>query len=123
MDLKLQHVVVRTTDINNAREFYLNKLGLEVLENAENFFAAKAGGVRLSFFGGYEKQEITEDAKTGFSLILRTGNLEETIKNARENGIKINGEVINIPGFHKFLEIEDPDGNILFFAEYEKEPV
>ncbi|MFI5211390.1 MAG: VOC family protein [Ignavibacteria bacterium] len=123
MDLKLQHVVIRTTDIKNAKDFYVNKLGLVMLEEAENFFAAKAGGIRLSFFGGYERQEITEDAKTGVSLILRTKNLDEAMKTARDKGIPVNGEIINIPGFHKFLEIEDPDGNILFLAEYEKDPV
>lgn len=42
MDLKLQHVVIRTTDIKNAKDFYVNKLGLVMLEEAENFFAAKA---------------------------------------------------------------------------------
>jgi len=47
---------------------------LEVLEDAQNFFAAKAGNVRFSFFKGYEKQEIGEDAKTGFSIIFRTDN-------------------------------------------------
>jgi catechol 2,3-dioxygenase-like lactoylglutathione lyase family enzyme len=123
MDLKLQHVVIRTTDIKTAKDFYVNKLGLVMLEEAENFFAAIAGGVRLSFFGGYERQEITEDAKTGVSLILRTKSLDEATKTARDKGIPVNGDVIDISGFHKFLEIEDPDGNILFLAEYEKEPV
>ena len=110
MDLKCQHLVIRTTDVNKAREFYVEKLGLEVIEDAKNFFAAKAGGVRLSFFEGYEKQETGEDAKTGISIILK-------------KGVKVNGDIIDIPNFHRFLEIEDPDGNILFLGQYYVEPV
>ena len=60
MNLKLQHAVIRVTSITRAKEFYIQKLGMEVLEETKNFFAAKAGGVRLSFFEGYEKAEKGE---------------------------------------------------------------
>ena len=123
MELKLQHAVVRITSIDAAREFYLNKLGLELLEDSGNFFAAKAGGVRLSFFAGYDKPEATEDPKTGVSLIFRVDNLENAVKELDSKGIKPFGDVIDIPNFHKFLEYEDPDGNVFFLAEYHKEPV
>lgn len=123
MDIKLQHAVIRVTSIEDAKEFYVNKLGLELMDDAGNFFAAKAGGVRLSFFEGYEKQEISEDAKTGVSLIFRVDNLESASTELEGKGIKAFGNVIDIPNFHKFLEYEDPDGNILFLAEYKVEPV
>lgn len=122
MNLKIQHAVIRVTDITMAKEFYLQKLGMEVLEEVNNFFAAKAGTVRLSFFEGYEKAETGEDVKTGISLIFRVDSLDDAIAEARSNGIKLNGEIIDIPNFHKFQEFEDPDGNIFFFAEYHVEP-
>ena len=123
MKLGCQHIVVRTSDISNAKDFYINKLGLEVLEDAQNFFAAKAGNVRLSFFEGYDKHETGEDAKTGFSVIFRTDNLDKAKEDVIEKGIKINGDIIDIPNFHRFLELEDPDGNIVFLGEYYVEPV
>jgi len=123
MKLGCQHIVVRTTNISIAKDFYVNKLGLEILEEAQNFFAAKAGNVRLSFFEGYEKQETGEDAKTGFSIIFRTDDLDKAKEEAIAKGIKINGDIIDIPNFHKFLEIEDPDGNIIFLGQYYIEPV
>ena len=123
MELKLQHAVVRVTSIENAKDFYLNKIGLELLEESGSFFAAKAGNVRLSFFGGYEKPEALGDPKTGVSLIFRTDNLENAAKELEAKGIKPFGEVIDIPNFHKFLEYEDPDGNVFFLAEYKVEPV
>lgn len=123
MELKLQHAVIRVVSIEAAKDFYINKLGLELLEDSGNFFAAKAGGVRLSFFAGYDKPEASEDPKTGVSLIFRVDNLENTVKELESKGIKPFGDIIDIPNFHKFLEYEDPDGNVFFLAEYKVEPV
>jgi len=122
MDLRCQHAVVRTVKIIDAKEFYISKLGLEVLEETPNFFAAKAGSMRLSFFEGYERLNGNEP-KTGVSLILRVDNLTEAIAEISKKGVKIKGDIIDIPKFHKFQEIEDPDGNILYLAEYHVEPV
>jgi predicted enzyme related to lactoylglutathione lyase len=123
MKLGCQHIVVRTTNIQNVKEFYVTKLGLEVLEEAPNFFAAKAGNVRLSFFEGYDKQETGEDAKTGFSIIFRTDDLDKAKTEAEAKGIKFAGDIIDIPNFHRFLELEDPDGNIIYLGQYYVEPV
>ncbi|MBZ0204293.1 MAG: VOC family protein [Ignavibacteria bacterium] len=123
MELKLQHAVVREASIAEAKDFYLKKLGLEVLEEAPNFFAAKSGSVRLSFFEGYEKTDNSVDVKTGVSLIFRDGNLDDARKEFESKGIAFSGEVIDIPDFHKFLEFEDPSGNVLSLAEYHVDPV
>jgi predicted enzyme related to lactoylglutathione lyase len=123
MNLRCQHAVVRVTSITKAKEFYTDKLSLKILEETPNFFAAKAGEVRLSFFEGYEKLDNGEEPKTGVSLILRVDNLNEAISEILKKGVKIKGDIIDIPKFHKFQEIEDPDGNILYLAEYHVEPV
>ena len=90
-------------------------------EDSGNFFAAKAGNVRLSFFAGYEKPVASEDPQTGVSLIFRTEDLSASAIELEAKGVKPLGEVIDIPNFHKFLEYEDPDGNKLFLAEYNSE--
>ena len=123
MELKLQHTVVRVSDINIAKDFYINKLGLIMIEDSGNFFAAKAGSVRLSFFAGYEKAAVSDEPKTGISLIFRVQNLDNASTELKDKGILPFGEVIDIPNFHKFLEYEDPDGNVFFLAEYKVEPV
>lgn len=123
MELKLQHAVVRVASITEAKDFYLKKLGLEVLEEAPNFFAARSGNVRLSFFEGYEKTDNSVDVKTGVSLIFRVMNLNDARKELESKGITFIGDVFDIPNFHKFLEFEDPSGNVLFIAEYHVEPV
>ncbi len=123
MELNCQHAVIRVTDVATAKDFYTNKLGLKLIEEAGNFFAAKAGGVRLSVFGGCEKAESSEDVKTGVSLIFRTEDLNAFAGELRSKGILPYGEVIEIPNFHKFIEYEDPDGNVFFLAQYYVEPV
>jgi predicted enzyme related to lactoylglutathione lyase len=123
MELKCQHAVIRVSDVIIAKDFYIGKLGLKLIEEANNFFAAAAGGVRISVFGGCEKTEPSEEAKTGVSLIFRTEDLGKFAEELAEKGVKHVGEVIDIPDFHKFMEFEDPDGNVFFLAQYYKEPV
>lgn len=123
MELKCQHAVIRVTDVNAAKDFYINKLGLKLLEEAGNFFAASAGGVRISVFGGCEKSEVSDEAKTGVSLIFRTADLESYAKELAGKGVNHIGDIIDIPNFHKFMEYEDPDGNVFFLAQYYVEPV
>jgi catechol 2,3-dioxygenase-like lactoylglutathione lyase family enzyme len=123
MNLRCQHAVIRVRDIKISKEFYIDTLGLELIEEMGNFFAARAGGVRLSFFGGYEKPDNPEDIKTGVSLILRVDNLDTAKNELSAKNIEPLGDVIDIPNFHKFLEYEDSDGNVFFLAEYHVEPV
>jgi catechol 2,3-dioxygenase-like lactoylglutathione lyase family enzyme len=123
MELNCQHAVIRVTDVAAAKDFYVNKLGLKLIEEAGNFFAAKAGGVRLSVFGGCEKTEPSEEAKTGVSLIFRTDNLDAFAKELASKGVNHFGDIVDIPNFHKFMEYEDPDGNVFFLAQYYVEPI
>lgn len=123
MNLKLQHSVIRVSDVNAAKEFYIKKLGLELLEDSGNFLAAKSGNIRLSFFGGFQKPDNPEDVRTGVSLIFRVENLENAKNELAAKGVNPLGDVIDIPNFHKFLEYEDPDGTVFFLAEYYAEPV
>lgn len=43
MELKLQHTVIRVSSVEKAREFYINKLGLEIKEDPDGnvFFIAE----------------------------------------------------------------------------------
>ncbi len=123
MELKCQHAVIRVSDVTAAKDFYVNKLGFRLLEEAGNFFAVAAGGIRLSVFGGCERTEPSEEAKTGVSLIFRTEDLDAFAAVLKSKGILPYGEVIDIPNFHKFLEYEDPDGNVFFLAQYYVEPI
>ena len=51
MNLKIQHVEVHVSSLSVAKEFYVSKLGLEVLEEIPpiNIMALRAGNVRYLF--------------------------------------------------------------------------
>jgi len=122
MNLKCQHMVFSMSDKKAMREFYIDRLGLDVLEDEEHFFAAAAGEVRFSFFEGAKKYPINEDA-TGVSIILRCDDIAKKREEIINKGVKILNDITEAPGFMKYLTIEDPDNNIVHIAEYLREPV
>ncbi len=119
---KCQHVVISMTDKAAMRDFYINKLGLNLLEEEDHFFACTAGPIRFSFFAGAKKYPINEDA-TGVSVILRTDNISAAKEELIAKGINLLGDVVEAPGFMKYFTIEDPDNNLIYIGEYYREPV
>ena len=122
MKLKCQHISINMSDKKPMREFYIDKLRLDLLEEEEHFFAASAGAVRFSFFVGAKKYPVNEDA-AGFSIILRTENILKAKEELIGKGIKLLEDIVEARGFMKYFSVEDPDNNLIFIAEYLREPV
>jgi predicted enzyme related to lactoylglutathione lyase len=110
------------TDKKAMKKFYIDKLGLELQEEDEHFFAAAAGAVRFSFFEGAKKYPINEDA-SGMSIVLRCYDITATRNELVTRGIKLLGDIEEAPGFMKYITLEDPDNNIIHIGEYLREPV
>lgn len=125
MDLAVQHVETHVTSIDRARDFYVNKLGLPVLDDMPelNLLAVRAGSVRISLFAGYEPRSDGDDRKCGSHLILRTHNLDETIEELTGRGVVFHGDVVEAGGFIRDIATSDPDGNIIEIAEYLRDPL
>jgi predicted enzyme related to lactoylglutathione lyase len=113
------HVVIETPSIDRARIFYAETLGLELLESDLKLFAVKAGDIRFSFF------ESDGEAHTpnAIKVILRTSDIESSFATLKAAGVTVLEEIIVAPGFMKFFTIADPDGNVLFVAEYLRDPL
>lgn len=126
MNLEIQHVEIRVSSLEEAKEFYVNKLELTIIEEipALHLIALKAGNIRISIFGGFEKKSKQKVGKySGTHLIFRTKNLDKTIAKLTSKGIKFIGEIVVAGDFMKDLATTDPDGNLIEFAEYLKEPI
>jgi catechol 2,3-dioxygenase-like lactoylglutathione lyase family enzyme len=125
MELQLHHVEVHVTSVDQAREFYVDKLGLPILDDMPelNLLAVRAGPVRISIFGGYQPKDPADPQKCGTHLIFRTDNLDETIGELRTRGVHFPGTVVEAGGFIKDIATQDPDGNIVEFAEYLRDPL
>ncbi len=125
MNLTTQHIEVRCSSLDKAKDFYLHKLGLELISNLPELglFAVKAGSIRISFFEGYIPRKKQHDQLTGSHIIFRTENLDETIEELVRRGIEFTGEIVEAGGFMRDIAIRDPDGNIIEIAEYFVDPL
>lgn len=125
MELTLQHCEIHVTSIENVRDFYVNKLGLPVLDDIPeiNLLAVRAGSVRISIFGGYEPKPEGYERHCGCHVILRTDNLEETVAALTARGVVFRGEMVEAGGFIKDIATTDPDGNVVEIAEYLRDPL
>lgn len=125
MQLTIQHIELRVTSIEKVRGFYIDVLEFEVLDDMPelDLLALKAGDVRLSIFGGYEKASGDVRRSCGAHLILRTDDLEGTIATLKEKGVQFPYEIVEAGDFMRDIEIADPEGNIIEIAEYLRDPL
>lgn len=118
MNLTCNHLTCVTGDATAAKDFYIDKLGLELLDDHGKFFSARAGEVRLSFF---ESSEMRGDGN--MRIVLRTQDLDATASELAAKGINLLEEVVEAPGFFKFITLGDPDGNVVHIGEYFRDPL
>ena len=122
MSLECTQVLVRLTDLALAREFYVDKLGLEVIEEYPTMVAVRAGSVRFSIFAGGKAHGADEDDPPS-TMILGTKDLDATMQELSSRGIEFDGEVQTAPGFMRYISLLDPDGNQLYIAQYLGDPL
>ena len=125
MNLEIQHIEVHVSSLEKAREFYITKLGLALIEEtpALNLCSVKAGAVRISIFAGFEPDINKDKKKAGTHIIFRTADLANTIEELTKRGVKFTGEIFEAPGLLKGIATADPDGNVIEIAEYLREPL
>jgi catechol 2,3-dioxygenase-like lactoylglutathione lyase family enzyme len=119
-DLTCRHVELRVTDLDAARRFYVDQLGLEVLQHAPaiQLLALRAGPVRLSIFGGLAKPA----AAGACHLVFGVADLDAAIAALRAAGIEA-ADAQEAPGFLRFSAIRDPNGTLIELAEYLRDPL
>jgi catechol 2,3-dioxygenase-like lactoylglutathione lyase family enzyme len=115
-----RHAVIGTSDLARAREFYLEKVGLPLLEEipAANLFACGIGGFRLSVFGGYTAVPQRDDRSAGLNLVFEVEDIETALAELSGRGLVFDGGIHEAPGFCRFIVAFDPDDNPVEFAQY-----
>lgn len=84
-----------------------------------NLLAVCAGGVRLSIFGDRADQFGAGPAQ----IILATDDLESTLSRLRDRGLSPVKPPAEAPGFMRFVNVLDPDGNSVGIVEYLRDPL
>jgi catechol-2,3-dioxygenase len=116
-------VMLLTTDLAIAREFYAERIGLEVLIETDEFITLKAGGdsrlvVTKSSTGSSEQQTRASwrvDDIVGEVAELRSRGVE--IAEYDEPGLKTKDGVADV-GFALSAWFTDPSGNIIGLLEF-----
>jgi RimJ/RimL family protein N-acetyltransferase len=118
LHLACRHATVHVSELAPALEFYVDALGLELLERGESSFAARAGDVRLSFFSGFEQAPGERARQTGVTLILATPDVEAAFRAVQARGVEPLGGIAEAGGFLRFFSVLDPDGTLVSIAQY-----
>jgi len=123
---KLTMVSVVVSDMKKAKEFYAQKLGLEVAtdyrQNDDNWW------VTLTFPGGGTSITLARSSTTSneppkpgtMSFYFSTSDIEAAHKALNEKGVEPSEVRDNLygPGSGvKFFQLKDPDGNQVTFAQ------
>jgi catechol 2,3-dioxygenase-like lactoylglutathione lyase family enzyme len=121
MKLTGGHVELHVPDLAAARRFYVEQLGLQVLQEtpAIRLLALRAGAMRISIFG-------TESVSTGpgaVHLVFGSPDLARTLVDLEAMGIPCAGPPVEAPGFCRYVQIRDPAGNLVEIAEYLRDPL
>ena len=123
---KLSMVSIVVSDMKKAKEFYAEKLGLEVAtdyrQNDDNWW------VTLTFPGGGPSITLARSSTTDneppkpdtMSFYFSTSDIAAAHKELNEKGVKPSEIQDNLygPGSGvKFFQLQDPDGNQVTFAQ------
>ncbi len=121
MKFECKHLSYSVSDKKAMKEFYADKLELELLDDGPHFFAVRAGDVRFSFFAGGKRYSIADDS-AGMGIVLKTDDVFKAKEFITSKQIILLSDIIEAPGFMKFFTLEDPDGNIIHIGEYLADP-
>lgn len=116
-EIGLSWIVVK--DIQSAVQYYVNVVGLNLVEFNEEFgwaeLEGQEGGCRL----GIAQENPQENVKAGQNAVITitVEDLEESKAEMIRQGAKPQGDVVEVPGHVKMQTFLDQDGNCFQICE------
>lgn len=113
---------VTVSDLKKAKHLFVDLLGFEVKEYAEEYNWMELQGEEGSRLGigQYAPQSSPDkELKPGTNAIpsISVLNIEEAKKHLESNGVQFLGKIMEIPGEVKLALFKDFDGNKYFLAQ------
>lgn len=112
---------VATTDLERAAAFYIDRLGLALLERTPFALVLEGGGTRLRV------TRVEEKAAAPYTVLGWTvRDLDAAVEDLRENGVALirypgmeqdEHDAWTAPGGARIAWFGDPDGNVLSLEE------
>src|SRR4030095_1436802 len=109
MEIKTGHIEIFVNDAQKAKEFYVDKLGCEVvLEQSDGKIVwVKSGDMVILLRPGNNKNSVEKYGKASMAMVLYTDMLDKAIEHLKKKGITFNGN----DGSEKCPTFTDPFGN------------
>lgn len=123
LKFEIVHLEVTVSSLVKARQFYVDTLGLEVLEEnpAIPLLALRAGHVRISIF--QRPGTSASGAHQPVHFVLKTDDIEKSYKLLTQRGVVFTSGITEAPGFIRFITTHDPDGNLIEIGQYLRDPL
>ncbi len=121
MEISDLHFELHVRDLAAAKRFYVDQLGLPVLQQSEamNLLAVRVGRSRMSIFGDRKDAEGAGHSQ----IILAVTDIEQAARELDSRGLTLSGPPMTAGSFLRFVTVLDPDGNIVAISEYLRDPV
>ncbi len=114
MIIGINHVVIYTKDLDQAKKFYCEILNFQIGYSDEVWTE-----VHLPNKGAYIGLHKTEEPiQKGSEITFRVNNIEQVYNDLNQKGVKFIGEIFSPAKGIKLIHFEDPDGNPLSLIEY-----
>lgn len=124
MQLECSHIMLNVSDLKRARTFYIDQLGMSVIEEYPTMFAYCAGHVRFTVVGGGTQQDPDSDvADPPATIMFRTTDIDASVLELKAKGVKFLGDIEEAPGFMRHIALLDPDNNVVYIAQYFRDPL
>ncbi len=110
----IHHVSLNVIDVEEAQAFYVDKLGLQVLDRPDLGFPGcwlNAGEQEIHLIGIDSGRPLKEQ-----HFAFCVDSLDDTISNLTESGIKVSKPLLT-PGICRAVFAHDPSGNMIEFNE------
>ena len=121
MDVTDLHFELHVRDLEVAKHFYVEQLGLPILQQVPsmNLIAVRVGRSRMSIFGNRTDQNGSGPSQ----IIVSVRDVEASSAELLAKGVVISGPPVEAGKFLRFFTICDPDGNTVAISEYLRDPI
>ncbi len=116
----LDLVWISVNDFKKAIKFYTEVVGLKLLECNEEWgwaeLEGKNGGIKLGI-GQHRPQPGAIEPGQNAVMTFTVENIDHAVKNFRQKGATLVGEIEEVPGHVKMQMVKDVDGNCFHLVE------
>ena len=107
MKLEFNHAMVYVSDVARARQFYVDRLGFRVLEEADGFYARLRSPNSTTTVALHQ----AEPGVGGIRLYFESKKLDELCAQLAREGVKFDKPPQDMPWGWRHTYLRDPDGH------------